>query len=187
MLSLGWIIHQRVNFVEKNWPYFLGFGLPLAILTSIPDSLVIRWAIHAVILDYVICIILSRCSACIFAIAFPLFILSANEARPRHSRWDKKGPLSTFTYTYTSVLIIRFSIRSSISNCLPNLEIDPNAFDKGRQPHEPGHEATHVHCMWEWSVHIPVAWMLNTVGWVLIASIYYILYKLRGLNSYARN
>ena len=42
MLSLGWIIHQRVNFVEKNWPYFLGFGLPLAILTSIPNSLVIR-------------------------------------------------------------------------------------------------------------------------------------------------
>ena len=42
VLYLGWIIHQRVNFVEKNWPYFLGFGLPLAILTSISNSLVIR-------------------------------------------------------------------------------------------------------------------------------------------------
>ena len=40
--SAGVLIHNRVNYVEKNWPYFLGFGLPLAILTAIPSSLVIR-------------------------------------------------------------------------------------------------------------------------------------------------
>ena len=39
---IGWRIRHRVNYVEKNWPYFLGFGLPLAILTAMPSSLVIR-------------------------------------------------------------------------------------------------------------------------------------------------
>lgn len=64
-IQQGWIVHQRVLYVEKNWPYFLGFGLPLAVLTFLPSSLFV--------------------SACIFAVSFPLFIVSANEAKPAHS------------------------------------------------------------------------------------------------------
>ena len=45
-LPTGWIVHQRVAFIEKNWPYFLGFGLPLAVVTALPNSLVIRYALH---------------------------------------------------------------------------------------------------------------------------------------------
>ena len=36
--SQGLELHKRLDYVETNWPYFLGFGLPLAVITSMPDS-----------------------------------------------------------------------------------------------------------------------------------------------------
>ena len=36
--SQGIELHKRLNLVETNWPYFLGFGLPLAVITSMPES-----------------------------------------------------------------------------------------------------------------------------------------------------
>ena len=35
-------LHRRLDYIETNWPYFLGFGLPLAVITSLPESQVLE-------------------------------------------------------------------------------------------------------------------------------------------------
>ena len=35
-------MEKRLAFIENNWPYFVGFGLPLALLTNVSGSFVVR-------------------------------------------------------------------------------------------------------------------------------------------------
>lgn len=40
--NMGWELHKRLAFIETNWPYFIGFGLPLAVLTQLSESWIVR-------------------------------------------------------------------------------------------------------------------------------------------------
>ncbi|XP_050029779.2 etoposide-induced protein 2.4 homolog [Dermacentor andersoni] len=73
--SRGWELHRRLSFIEYNWPYFIGFGVPLAVLTSWPTSYFM--------------------SGSIFSILFPLFILSAHGVTP--TTGTARFPLQLFS------------------------------------------------------------------------------------------
>lgn len=65
--NMGWELHKRLHFIEYNWPYFVGFGLPLAILTSLLDDFVLKGSI--------------------FSLLFPLYIISSNVVKPKRGLW----------------------------------------------------------------------------------------------------
>ncbi|CAG0922042.1 unnamed protein product [Notodromas monacha] len=58
--SLGWALDRRLEEIELHWPYFVGFGLPMSVLTSFHDSYFV--------------------SGCLFSVFFPILIISAHES-----------------------------------------------------------------------------------------------------------
>nr|XP_037287285.1 etoposide-induced protein 2.4 homolog isoform X1 [Rhipicephalus microplus] len=73
--SRGWELHRRLSFIEENWPYFVGFGLPLAVITSWFESYLL--------------------SGSFFSVLFPLFILSASGVTP--ATGTTRYPLKLFS------------------------------------------------------------------------------------------
>ncbi|XP_071957988.1 etoposide-induced protein 2.4-like [Antedon mediterranea] len=87
----GWEVHKRLSFIESNWPYFVGFGLPLALITSLPSSFFV--------------------SGCLFSILFPLFIISGNEAHiPKNT-----CPYPVHIFSVVSTLANRIMKRSVVA------------------------------------------------------------------------
>nr|CAD7601623.1 unnamed protein product [Timema genevievae] len=130
--NMGWELHRRLMFIENNWPYFFGFGLPLAVLTSLPSSYFIRCVTPGTLtkgregpLNRASTCTSRRCQVlvntchcgCVFSILFPLFIISGNEADPVTGSCD--FPLQLFTPVI------------AISNMLFNRTIGPKSASKG--------------------------------------------------------
>lgn len=40
--NMSWELHKRLTYIENNWPYFLGFGTILTLLTQVTSSITIR-------------------------------------------------------------------------------------------------------------------------------------------------
>ncbi|XP_030833375.1 etoposide-induced protein 2.4 [Strongylocentrotus purpuratus] len=85
--NMGWEVHTRIAYIETNWPYFLGFGLPLALITSLPKSYFV--------------------SGCVFSTVFPLFIISGNEAQPPPKACDFQVRIFSFVVGVANKLFYR--------------------------------------------------------------------------------
>merc|ERR1712062_439156 len=93
--SQGIELHKRLHEVETHWPYFLGFGLPLAVITNMPESQVM--------------------AGCVFSVVFPLFIVSGNQAMIEKS--PGVPPINIFNPTISiSNSIFSRTIQSSRSS-----------------------------------------------------------------------
>ncbi|XP_050089044.1 etoposide-induced protein 2.4 [Anopheles aquasalis] len=102
--NMGWELHKRLTYIEQNWPYFLGFGLPLAVLSELPNSIVI--------------------SGCVFSVLFPLFIISANEATPKVDVCETPLKLFSIVVALTNAL---FRGRSKPGKAALSQPLTPNA------------------------------------------------------------
>ncbi|XP_049548729.1 etoposide-induced protein 2.4 [Anopheles darlingi] len=102
--NMGWELHKRLTYIEQNWPYFLGFGLPLAALSELPNSIVI--------------------SGCVFSVLFPLFIISANEATPKVDVCETPLKLFSIVVAVTNAL---FRGRSKSGKAALSQPLTPNA------------------------------------------------------------
>jgi len=85
--SQGLELHKRLESIETNWPYFIGFGLPLAMLTSLPSSQIV--------------------AGCVFSIAFPLFIVAGHQGTVIASTGVPRLNIFAPTLQVTNLLFFR--------------------------------------------------------------------------------
>uniref|UniRef100_A0A1B6IYD0 Etoposide-induced protein 2.4 homolog n=1 Tax=Homalodisca liturata TaxID=320908 RepID=A0A1B6IYD0_9HEMI len=85
--NMGWELHRRITYIENNWPYFVGFGLPMAVFTNLSQNFFI--------------------SGCMFSMLFPLFIISGNEANPVTDVCDSRLKLFSPVITISNALFNR--------------------------------------------------------------------------------
>ncbi|VDN29951.1 unnamed protein product [Gongylonema pulchrum] len=53
-MSLGIGLNARINRIERNWPYFLGYGTTLTVLTSLTDSMMVNALLFGVFFPFAI-------------------------------------------------------------------------------------------------------------------------------------
>ncbi|VDO98770.1 unnamed protein product [Soboliphyme baturini] len=75
-VSNGVLLNARLVFIQNSWPYYVGFGFLLSLLTSLSSSVFN--------------------SSCVFSIFFPVFILSSLQARPPATIANAYMPLNLF-------------------------------------------------------------------------------------------
>lgn len=83
--NMGRELPRRLDYIELNWPYFFGFGLPLALFTHFLPNYYL--------------------STAFFSFLFPLFILSANETNHRANHEGYKIPFFSFVVWFANKLL----------------------------------------------------------------------------------
>ncbi|KAJ1967012.1 hypothetical protein IWQ62_002114 [Dispira parvispora] len=77
-INKNWSFEKRLDYLERRWAYFMGFGLPCTLCTFFSSQFI---------------------SAGVFAFLFPMYIIMANIARPLPRRFDPtltQSPLPSF-------------------------------------------------------------------------------------------
>ncbi|XP_067937526.1 etoposide-induced protein 2.4 homolog [Watersipora subatra] len=85
-----WIVEgvpfaARIRKIECQWPYFFGFGLPVGVLMTFSTTL---WL-----------------NGCLFAVVFPLLIVSAHEATAIRQSFDFSLPIFNAVIKATDVVV----------------------------------------------------------------------------------
>lgn len=105
--NMGWEVNKRLAFIECNWPYFTGFGLPLALLTFMISSYIVN--------------------GCVFAILFPLFIIGGNEADLSPLQYEYPLRIFSPVISLSDAIFRLFVNKSKSSTGSKNLNIDSYA------------------------------------------------------------
>lgn len=87
---IGWPLQRRLSTIDKKWPYFLGFGLPIALVST--------------------CIASFINSMILFAILFPICVISSTVI------FDSQSP--TFSRPFHSFKVADFFSDAVVSFCL---------------------------------------------------------------------
>uniref|UniRef100_A0A915Q0T4 Uncharacterized protein n=1 Tax=Setaria digitata TaxID=48799 RepID=A0A915Q0T4_9BILA len=53
-MSLGIGLRARINLIERNWPYFLGYGTVLTLLTSLTDNIMVNALLFGAVFPFCI-------------------------------------------------------------------------------------------------------------------------------------
>ncbi|MCP9257488.1 BMA-EPG-4, isoform a [Dirofilaria immitis] len=97
-MSLGIGLRARINLIERNWPYFLGYGTVLTLLTSLTDNIMVN--------------------ALLFGAVFPFCIVEAGNYKQRtHPYVHIFGPsIATTNYMTSNLsdLLKSIGCRSSV-------------------------------------------------------------------------
>lgn len=105
--NMGWELHKRLAFIETEWPYFLGFGLPLALLTQMFPSYIMN--------------------GCLFSLVFPVFIIGGNEAEPAVGLCETRLQLFTPVIMVSNALFRRTVSRAPAGRAGSRPAVRPSA------------------------------------------------------------
>ncbi|OQR76420.1 etoposide-induced protein 2.4-like [Tropilaelaps mercedesae] len=86
--NMGYSFYKRMDWMEFNWPYYTGFGLPLTAITYIPESRLV--------------------GGCLFAILFPLLIVAGHIVDPPTGKTTYRIPFFRPSVFIANTIFLRF-------------------------------------------------------------------------------
>uniref|UniRef100_A0A1I8EWP3 Uncharacterized protein n=1 Tax=Wuchereria bancrofti TaxID=6293 RepID=A0A1I8EWP3_WUCBA len=100
-MSLGIGLRARINLIERNWPYFLGYGTVLTLLTSLTDNMVLN--------------------AFLFGALFPFCIISSFLPSGKNAVYIEAGSYKQRSHPYVHIFGPSIATTNYITSALSNL------------------------------------------------------------------